>query len=77
MTPSEEVRTRAQKIATLLSEEMTVRFSAYSIVHNSGIGINVGLNFYRFEFRVIVRACPLLLKRGLGHRILRNCFLRK
>ena len=34
MTPSEEVRTRAQEVVTLLSEEMTVRFSAYSKVHN-------------------------------------------
>ena len=30
--PSEEERKRTQKIAILLSEEMTARFSAYSIV---------------------------------------------
>ena len=35
MTPSEEVRTRTQEVATLFFEEMTVRFSAESKVHNS------------------------------------------
>ena len=34
MSPPVGVRTRSQKIATLRSEEMSVRFSAHSIVHN-------------------------------------------
>ena len=60
MSLSEGVRTRTQKIATLHSEEMSVRFSAHSIVHYSEIEFM--LIVFTVTFSGFVRIYSLLRK---------------
>ena len=57
MSLSEGVRTRTQKIATLHSEELLVRFSAHSIVHYSEIDIYADC-FYSYVFRFLSEYVP-------------------
>ena len=75
MSLSEGVRTRTQKIATLHSEEMSVRFSAHSIVHYSEIDIYADC-FYSYVFRFCPNIFPSEKVRTRIQKM-RHCVLRK